>query len=175
MVTAESQPLAYHLLAFGPESPLLLDAVRIYAHVWRRDAQASEQFIVRHRDYPDFYGCLALYQGQVIGMGYGTHTEPGQWWHDRVAEQLGPEHPALQDSWVLSELAVLEAYRSLGVGKGLLDNLLQRQPYEQALLSTQVDNVAAQRFYLRHGWTMLHPGFAFYTGGEPYCIMHRVL
>ncbi|MGJ3239618.1 MAG: hypothetical protein ACFE0Q_12990, partial [Anaerolineae bacterium] len=55
----------------------------------------------------------------------------------------------------------------------LLERVLHEQPHPNALLSTQVDNLVARRFYERRGWRYLHTGFAFQAGYEPYCIMHK--
>jgi len=170
--------LNYELIPYTAESPLLLDAVRVYTKVWpQRHYGESLDFFSRYARYPGFYGCVARHSDadEVIAMGFGTLSEPGQWWHDKVAEHVGRDHLALQSAWVLVELGVLSGYRSTGVGSGLHDHLLDAQPCRNALLSTQADNRGARRFYERHGWTLLHPGFPFFDGHAPYCIYHKRL
>ncbi len=57
----------------------------------------------------------------------------------------------------------------------LMETLLAAQPCPRALLSTEVNNAGARRLYERHGWSYLHPGFAFNPGGQPYVVMRREL
>lgn len=166
MVSVELIPFHYH-------SPLLYEAVQIYCAVWQRDKDESVMFFQRYTRMTDFIGYIARMGNRYIGMVFGTLSETGQWWHDKVTAQLGSKHPALQDAWVLTELAVLAPYRNAGIGGILHDRIIAEQPHRNVLLSTQVDNIAAKRFYYRRGWTLLHAGFAFQRGCDPYCIMHR--
>lgn len=165
-MTITLQPFGYH-------SPLFYDAVAIYCAVWERDEEDSTLFFRRYARMTDFIGYVALVGKQSVGIGFGTLSENGQWWHDKVADQVGSEHPALQNAWVLTELAVLPEYRNDGIGGILHDRVIHEQPRNNVLLSTQVENIAAQRFYKRRGWTMLHDGFPFRKGCQSYCIMHK--
>ena len=151
------------------------DAVSVYRAVFGGDWNGGYLFMVRYAQYPDFHGRVALDGTRVIGMGFGARSAPGQWWHDRVATEVGPDHPALQTAWVLVELGVLEGYRGQGIGGRLHDTLLAAQPLPRVLLSTQVDNLGARRFYTRRGWQLLHPGFTFLPGSPPYLVMHQSL
>lgn len=162
------------LLPFSRRSSLLQDAVGVYTRVWSRNTADSLIFFRKYAEYQHFHGYVAVVRSRVVGMAFGTESVPGMWWHDKVAQQVGQDHPALQSAWVLTELAVLEGYRNGGVGARLLRRVLAEQPFPNALLSTQQHNRAAQRFYQRHGWDYLHPGFAFHRGHDPYVIMHHV-
>lgn len=137
--------------------------------------EGASQFIRQQAHYPDFRGFVAVHRGTVIGMAFGTKSEPGQWWHDRVLAQLGGDPQALRDAWVVTELAVLEEWQGHGIGSSLLDALLKSQPYPRALLSTEVGNDRARGMYQRRGWTYLHPGFVFQEGEQPYVVMAREL
>jgi ribosomal protein S18 acetylase RimI-like enzyme len=161
------------LLSFQYNSRFLLDAVAVYQTVWDRDPDDSLFFFRKHSRFPSFRGFVARLNGVVVGTVFGTASLPGHWWHDKVAEQVGAEHPSLQDAWVLTELAVLEAYRNQGIGGLLHDRVLRDLPLTYALLSTQADNLGARRFYEQRGWTYLHTGFAFHHGRPPYAIMQR--
>ena len=123
----------------------------------------------------DYYGQVAVRGGRLAGYGFGVRSLPGNWWHDKVAEQVGPEHPALRDAWCLVNLAVAPEERGHGIGAAIMETLLAAQPCPRALLSTEVTNTTAQRLYTRHGWTFLHPGFAFVEGNQPYAVMRREL
>ncbi|MBA2285980.1 MAG: GNAT family N-acetyltransferase [Ktedonobacteraceae bacterium] len=163
------------LASFSADSRYLAGAVRCYVETWKRDWEASYDFFSRYARYPDFYGLVALSDGEVIGSGFGTRSLPGQWWHDVVAAHVGAEHAALQDAWVLVELEVLKAYQGYGTGTRLHNALLAGQPCPRTLLSTEVANRGARRLYERLGWRYLHPGFRFNEGQEPYVVMHKEL
>ena len=160
---------------FSPGSAHFDGAVRVFRETWRRDPRAAEEFFLRHGDYPDFRGIVALVDARVVGMGFGTRSLPGQWWHDHVAAQVGEDHPALQDAWVLTELAVLHIARGQGIGGRIHDALVAAQPCPRALLSTQVDNAVSRRLYETRGWRYLHRGLRFEQYGSPYVVMHREL
>lgn len=163
------------LIAFNYHSSLLYEAVQVYCEVWERNKEDSLMFFQRYARYGHFLGYVASYNSRVIGMGFGTISESGQWWHDKVAQQVGRAHQALQDAWVLTELAVLKEYRNQGIGIALHDRVIREQPFANVLLSTQVSNTGARRFYERQGWTYLHAGFAFQRGRPFYCIMHKAI
>ena len=108
----------FTLPPFDAHSPYLDEAVRIYTAIWPADHADIRAFIARYATYPGFHGLVALVKNRVVGMGFGTRSLPGNWWHDRIATQIGAGHPALQDAWVLVELAVLEVYRNEGIQEG---------------------------------------------------------
>lgn len=163
------------LVPYTPNSRYLRDAARIYATVWGRDRDDALYFFRRFARYDDFYGYVARVDGMTVGMAFGTYSGPRLWWYDRVAEEVGANHPAIQNTWMITELAVLSAYRGLRIGAALHDQLLKIQPYQRVLLSTQVSNHQARDFYARRGWQTLHPGFAFSEGGTVYTVLHKTL
>lgn len=165
--------LPVSIVPFDASSPYLDGIVRVYITTWPLNEDEIRHFITRYSAHADFRGFLALVDGEVVGMGFGRGSLPGQWWHDKVAAQVGSAHPALQDAWELVDLAVLEAYRRYGIGT-LLHNVLQEsQPCQRMLLSTEVRNATARRLYERLGWRYLHPGFVFNPGQQPFAIMHK--
>ncbi len=168
-----SPSVQVNLVAFDGFSVRLHDAVDIYVRVWQRNREASLLFIRKNARYPHFRGYLAQVNGQTVGMVFGTASLPGQWWHDNVALEVGTQHPALQRAWILCELAVLEPYRSRGIGGQLHDAVLNTQPLHNVLLSTQKANSGARRFYEQRGWSYLHNGFSFNPNRPHYVIMHQ--
>jgi len=161
------------ILAFAAGSPLLNGAVRVYTRTWGREWEASHAFIARYARYAGFRGFVALRDDAVVGMGFGARSEKDQWWHQKVAAQVGADHPALHNAWVLVELAVLPAFRGQGIGSLLHDTLLAAQPCPRTLLSSEVSNARARALYERNGWRYLHPGFVFNDGQPPFAVMHR--
>lgn len=164
------------LLSFDANSPYFDAAVAIYSeYATHGEPQTHRVFFLEHSARADYIGLVVQMDSKIVGVTFGSRSRPSNWWHEKVAEQVGDDHPALQDAWVLTQLNVLAAYRNRGVGTQLHDAILAQQPCCKALLSTPVTNTAAQRFYQRYGWRVLHPGFAFSTGDEPYTILHRTL
>ncbi len=158
-----------------PGEPWFDDAVRLYCAIWPDDADDIAAFIARYSRMLDYRGLVAVRDGRLVGFGFGVRSLPGNWWHDQVAEHVGPEHPALRDAWCLVDLAVAPEERGRGIGSALMEALLASQPCSRALLSTEVENATARRLYEHHGWTYLHPGFAFVEGRQVYAIMRREL
>lgn len=165
--------MTYDIVPIDSHRQYFHEAVRIYTIVWDRNEQESTIFFQKYLRFPHYLGYVAKVGNHVVGMAFGTASECGQWWHDKVADHVGRTHPDIQDAWVLTELAVLSEFRGQGIGAALLDAVIQTQPCRNLLLSTPIDNYDARRFYERHGWDYLHRGFAFQKGHTPYVIMHR--
>lgn len=167
-----SMTRGYTLAPFDAASPYFDEVVRIYLEAFGGDEDTIRAFVTRYAStLPDWRGYLALMGADVAGMGFGTRSLPGQWWHDRVAAEIGADHPALQDAWVLVDLAVRSTNRNRGIGAALLKTLLASQPCPRALLSTEVANAGARRFYERNGWRYLHAGLVFTPGQQPFVVM----
>ncbi|MEL6525293.1 MAG: GNAT family N-acetyltransferase [Chloroflexota bacterium] len=156
-------------------STQLLDAVRVYNEYIDGDLPRQEQFFRSHMRRPGYVGVMAISDDKVVGFVFGSTSLVGQWWHERVAANVGSEHPALQNAWVLTQLNVLQAYRNKGIGQTLHDRILAQQTSPRVLLSTQVANTGAQRFYKRNDWYILHDGFRFSANDEPYKILAKKL
>lgn len=156
-----------------PDSPHLMDAIAVYDEYIPSEMQYQEHFFRSHMRRAGYVGLVALYEAKVVGFVFGSDSLNGQWWHERVATHIGRSHPALQDAWVLTQLNVLADYRNQNIGLLLHNRILQLQTRPRVLLSTQVANKGAQRFYQRQGWQILHKGFHFSAGDEPYMIWHR--
>jgi GNAT superfamily N-acetyltransferase len=164
------------LRPYDRDSPLLEEALAVYARVWpdRNRDEARENF-TRYAGYADFHGLVAFVGEEAVGVGYGTRSIPGIWWHDQVTPQLGLDHPALQDAWRLVELAVVETHRRLGIGGQLHDALLAAQSCSRVLLCTGVANERARTMYERRGWHYVAPSFEFPGESHPYAIMGKEL
>lgn len=150
-------------------------ATELYIQTWGGawERPIIHNFIARYNQKEDWRGFFAYAGEQAIGSAFGTRSLISDWWHAAIAEQIGAEHPALQDAWVLVELDVLAEYRNRQIGGRLHDHILAAVDYPNLLLSTQVSNEGAQRFYQRRGWSVLHTGFVFREGQDPFMVFHR--
>lgn len=156
-------------------SPYIADAIKIYDEYIPGNPEYQEQFFRSNMRRPGYVGILAQVDNKIVGVAFGSFSLVGQWWHDKVAMNVGYEHPALQSAWVLTQLNVLAAYRNHNIGQQLLEEIIQQQTRSNLLLSTQVANTGAQRFYKRLGWYILHDGFIFSAGDEPYKILAKTI
>jgi GNAT superfamily N-acetyltransferase len=122
---------------------------------------------------PGFRGLVAVAEGVVAGVAWGTRTGPGEWLHDRVAAQLGAGHPALHDAWLLNILAVRPASQRQGIGTALHDALLAAQPCPRTLICTRVENGTARAMYERRGWRYFEPPCLVDTGSGQIVVLRR--
>lgn len=151
-------------------------AVNVYSLTWHQAWESAYHFFLRCALWvPDYRAFVAIRppENEVIGFAFGNRSEAGQWWYDKIAEHVGADHPALQNVFSLTELAVLEAYHGMGVGTSLHNILVDSAPCPRMLLSTGVSNQRARQFYERRGWYYVHMGFVFAAGQEPYLIMGK--
>ncbi len=144
----------------------------------------------RHTAYPGFRAVAALTSGgrhqqagqpAPIGFAYGFHGEPGQWWHDLVADSLARELDTaaaefwLGDSFEVAEVHVHPDHQGRGIGRQMMHRLADGRPERTALLSTPAGRTRARRLYESLGFADLLPGFSFPGASPPYAIMGVVL
>jgi GNAT superfamily N-acetyltransferase len=99
--------------------------------------------------------------GRLEGIAYGYLGAPGQWWHDQVRAALVPsvgEQAArdwLSGAFEVCELHVRPGSQGTGLGRQLLDRLLERTTAPVALLTTPDAETRARGFYRAGGWVDL--------------------
>lgn len=102
------------------------------------------------------------YDGELlVGFVYGYTGENGQWWTDNARKVLQPDIGAtwLGGHFELVSLGVRDAHRRGGIGRQLMQVLVQDLPHERLLLMTTSDSAhAARRLYASEGWHVLGPG-----------------
>ncbi len=162
------------LAPYTADSPRLEDALRVYARVWPdRDAAETREGFTRYATYTDFVGLVAYRDDEAVGIGYGARSQAGVPWHDLMAPLLGNDHPALQETWRLVELAVDPDYQGYGIGGQLHDALIRAQPCPRVVLSTSATNQRARSMYERRGWTYIESSLHIPGHSEPYAIMGK--
>jgi ribosomal protein S18 acetylase RimI-like enzyme len=153
-------------------------------NVWRLvfPETTDERFaeiLPRHAKRRDFRFLAArTEEGALAGFAYGYVGGPGEWWHDRVSTELGPE---LTRRWLppghfeFVELQVHPSFRRHGIGGRLHDVLLEALKSPTAVLSTQRNNKAAIALYKARGWQIILDEIAFGDEGPTYLVMGRDL
>lgn len=153
--------------------PLLGDVSSVYRSAFATtDGDAGEYVrgvIPRHRERKGFRFLAAFDRGRLVGFAYGYTGEPGQFWHDLVAETLDP---AARDRWMngaieVVTLAVETGSQGRGVGGQLHDRLLRGLPNRTVLLSTGQEESPARRLYRNRGWVIIKEPYYFPNNPAP--------
>jgi ribosomal protein S18 acetylase RimI-like enzyme len=135
------------------------------------------EILPRHAGRRGFRFLAAQADDALVAFAYGYLGGPGEWWHDRVAADLGPEraHRWLPPGhFEFGELQVHPSFRRTGLGARLHDALLEGLESPTAVLSTQRDNEPAISLYRGRGWEVILPEIDFGTG-KPFLVMGRDL
>jgi ribosomal protein S18 acetylase RimI-like enzyme len=147
-------PWTRQQLADGRDA--LLDVYAEAMGVDPKVARSRRSIVTGHLDRRGL-GAMAAHDGdRLVGVAYGYVGEPGQWWHDQVREAMDPPTAArwLPGAFEVCELHVRPAHQGLGLGRQLLDGLLQGRT-GCALLTTPDAETRARRFYRQAGWVDL--------------------
>ncbi|HUR51259.1 MAG TPA: GNAT family N-acetyltransferase [Mycobacteriales bacterium] len=123
--------------------------------------------LLSHLDRTGLRAVAALEGEELVGIGYGYVGEPGQWWHDQVAEALTQQQRAtwLEDAFEVCELHVRPEQQGHGLGRHLLETLLAGTTARTAVLTTPDRETRARAFYRAGGWQDLARGLRF--PGDP--------
>jgi GNAT superfamily N-acetyltransferase len=100
--------------------------------------------------------------GRIVGYTFGFPMAAGAWW----ASDAEKPPPEVLDppKFAVIELIVASAYRGRGIGRELLDRLLEDRPEPHAML-TAVPEAPARGMYARWGWVQV--GTARHTPDAP--------
>ena len=117
----------------------------------------------RHTSRSGFRLARAYGADGLVGFAYGYTGERGQWWTDNAMKVLEPD---TAEAWLgghfeLVSIGVLEAARRGGIGRRLMQVLLDGLPHERWLLMTSADPLdPARQLYASEGWQALGPGMS---------------
>ncbi|GAA3011256.1 GNAT family N-acetyltransferase [Streptosporangium longisporum] len=176
------------LRRIGPdEFTLRLDAVLdVYTRAMNppADQLSGRRAIMRnHAAHPAFTCLFAEDEtGTPVGVAYGFHGVPGQWWHDVVrralVERHGEDHAGhwLGDALELAEIHVHPDHQGKGIGRALVVGMCAGRLERTAVLSTRDGGpTAALHLYRSVGFVDLLTRFVFPGGHERYAILGAAL
>lgn len=164
-----------------PLSGLLFDgAISVYGAAFApppysdpgRGVEVRQRILEVHSARPGFRGFVATGEkGNVVGMIYGYHGLPGQWWHDAVVRAVDRDTASrwFGDSYELVEVAVHPSAQGQGIGATLIQALLEGRGEATSVLSTRTDSMA-HHLYRRIGFEVINE-MRFSTDGAMFYIM----
>ncbi|WP_433204495.1 GNAT family N-acetyltransferase [Nocardia sp. CA-107356] len=126
---------------------------RVFAEPPYRWGQVQSE---RHRtvlasraEEPGFMLVVARVANCVVGAAYGFPAD-GRWWQD-----VHPASAAESDTFTVSGLAVHQDWRRLGLGRSMLEQLLDGCGKARAAVAVLPNAIGAQRFYSNLGWQVI--------------------
>jgi len=135
----------------------VLDVYAEAMQVPRAAASSRRSVLDSHLERDGLRAVAALDGDRLIGIGYGYHGAPGQWWHDHVRSALTADVTAswLDGAFEVCELHVRPAVQGAGLGRAVLSQLLAGTGARTALLTTPDHETRARTFYRAGGWVDL--------------------
>ena len=117
-------------------------------------ARSRRPIVTAHLERAGLRTVAAVEEDRLVGIAYGYLGAAGQWWHDQVQAALTPQDAArwLEGSFEVCELHVRPALQGQGLGRRLLDALLEGPPAPTAVLTTPDGETRARAFYRAGGW-----------------------
>lgn len=145
------------------------DVVRLYAAATaaaplRTDPSVARAFGALYswaRTLPGAASAVVRDGAELTGVGYGYSWD---WavmtdvWSRSLNDRLGPRAPEIDHSFAVVLLAVVPAAQGRGLGRKLLNALVDQADEDVAWLQSPTDDTPARRLYLATGWTELGPG-----------------
>jgi ribosomal protein S18 acetylase RimI-like enzyme len=137
------------------------------------DVQMFASIFEGHFDREGFRLFVARADGNVAGFAYGYKSQPGGWWRDHVAQEMGSRLAVewLEDAFEFTELAVKPVFEGRGIGGALHDALLDGVGTRTAVLSTLQEGTRGLGLYEHKGWMTLLENVWFGGTPAPYRVM----
>lgn len=155
----------------------LLDVYAEAMQVSPASAKNRRSILSSHLDRKGLEVVAAVDDDALVGIGYGYLGSPGQWWHDQVREVLTIEASRswLDGAFEVCELHVRPAAQGRGLGRQLLDRLLERTGARTAVLTTPDAPTRARDFYRAGGWVELAAGVRFPGDSRAFAVLGKEL
>jgi ribosomal protein S18 acetylase RimI-like enzyme len=168
------------VLTTGEFAVLVTTAAQIYGEAMHRPPELVVQrreIMASHLSRQGLVAVGAQDKEQLVGFGYGYRGRPGEWWHDIVADALGRSLAKrwLTDSFELAELHVHPDKQGTGIGRQILELLLDNVDGRAVVLSTHDRESPARALYRSVGFEDLLTGFVFPGSNEVYVLMGKPL
>lgn len=180
LTRVQEEAAVLHPVGADGFAPWLDAAVEVYAAAMnapRGQASGRRSIVERHLGNPGFRAYLALRSDALVGLCYGFHGAPGQWWHDAVYRGLARRAGAdatirwLGDCFEVAELQVLPRHQQRGTGRLLITALCAERAERTVVLSTHDAASPARHLYRSLGFIDLLTRFRFPAGGEEFAVM----
>lgn len=123
--------------------------------VWsEQDSTGHREMLVDIRRDPTFGIAIAKSGGKVIAFAYGHRLPVDHGWWDGFSSVLPP---SITTEWegrtfALIDFAVDKLWRGKGIGRRVLNFLLEERQEERAVLSVQPTAVETEQIYIHLGW-----------------------
>lgn len=150
----------------------------LYQAVWQKEEDDFFERIQKHANYNGFLGIVAYSDtNECIGFAYGYKSEEGQYYRGLLEQELTVEEANvwLTDCFEFVELLVHPSYRENGLGKRLLEKLVNNCSMKTSVLTTKASNLVAQALYAKSGWVVVKENFFPSPNDGPYVIMGKDL
>jgi ribosomal protein S18 acetylase RimI-like enzyme len=133
----------------------------------------------RHANYPGFRALAVTTAdpARIVAFTYGFRGIKGQWWHDVVRAGLTAKAgPANASQWLdyvmeVAEVHVHPDFQAQGIGRRMVQTLVEGRGERTAVLSTRDAQTPARRLYRSLGFADLLTEFLFPGGGPAYAVM----
>jgi len=157
-------------------APYVDRAADVYGAAMRRAPDLVAQrrsIIIGHLDRDEFVAVTATQLRELVGFGYGYQGRPGDWWHDVVSGALDRRAAKrwMDDDFEVAELHVHPSHQGRGLGRLLLQSLLDNSTSRTVVLSTHDRQSPARELYRSFGFVDLLCDFRFPGSTEVYAIL----
>lgn len=157
-------------------APYVARAGDVYGAAMGRSPDLVAQrrsIIVGHLDRDEFVAVTAMRSRELTGFGYGYRGRPGDWWHDVVTGALDRALAKrwMDDDFEVAELHVHPTHQGRGLGRLILQTLLDSSASRTVVLSTHDRESAARELYRSFGFSDLLREFRFPGSAEVYAIL----
>lgn len=165
-----------HVLDAAEFAPYVDRAADVYGAAMARGPDLVAQrrsIIVGHLDREEFAAVTGMRSRELAGFAYGYRGRAGDWWHDVVTGALdrASVQQWMDDDFEVAELHVRPERQGHGLGRLLLQTLIDNSSSRTIVLSTHDRDSPARVMYRSFGFTDLLRDFRFPGSSEVYAIL----